>query len=103
MPITLELSPPMYQRAQVLAKRSGRSIPELFELLLDDRWNKLKADERDYQLSEKEEEAYKAMCNHGLNLNDFLDRMTPETLHPETDWGAAVGEEVLNDVYSTSG
>lgn len=102
MPITLELSPPSYQRAQVLATRSGRSISELFESLLDDQWNKLKADENDYQLSEEEEEAYKTMCNHGLNLNDFLDRMSPETSHPETDWGTAVGEEVLNDLYSTS-
>ena len=50
-------------------------------------------------LSKEEEAAYNAICHHGLNLNDFLDRMTPETSHPETDWGAAVGEEVLNDVY----
>ena len=49
-----------------------------------------------FPLSAEEKEAYNAICNHGLNLNDFLDHMTPETSHPETDWGAAVGEEVLN-------
>lgn len=30
-----------------------------------------------------------------LSLDDLLARVTPENLHPETDWGADVGREVL--------
>jgi antitoxin component of MazEF toxin-antitoxin module len=28
-------------------------------------------------------------------LRDLLARITPENIHPETDWGKAVGKEVL--------
>ncbi len=27
-------------------------------------------------------------------LDDMLDRITPETIHPETDWGKPVGKEI---------
>lgn len=27
-------------------------------------------------------------------LDDLLDRITPETIHPETDWGKPVGKEI---------
>ena len=30
-----------------------------------------------------------------LNLDELLAQMTPENLHPATDWGADVGREVL--------
>ena len=29
-----------------------------------------------------------------LKLDDLLDKVTPENLHPATDWGADVGREV---------
>lgn len=30
-----------------------------------------------------------------LRLDDLLDKVTPENLHPATDWGADVGREVV--------
>ena len=30
-----------------------------------------------------------------ISLDDLLDQVTPENLHPATDWGADVGREVL--------
>jgi antitoxin component of MazEF toxin-antitoxin module len=30
-----------------------------------------------------------------LNLDDLLDQVTPDNLHPATEWGADVGREVL--------
>lgn len=30
-----------------------------------------------------------------INLDELLDKVTPENLHPATDWGADVGREVL--------
>ena len=29
------------------------------------------------------------------NLDDLLAQVTPENLHPATDWGADVGQEIL--------
>lgn len=31
---------------------------------------------------------------HAETLDDLLDRITPETIHPETDWGKPVGKEI---------
>ena len=31
----------------------------------------------------------------GLNLDDLLAQMTPENLHPATEWGTDTGREVL--------
>ena len=30
-----------------------------------------------------------------LKLDDLLDKVTPENLHPATEWGADVGREVV--------
>jgi antitoxin component of MazEF toxin-antitoxin module len=30
-----------------------------------------------------------------LKLDDLLDKVTPENLHPATDWGADVGREIV--------
>ncbi len=30
-----------------------------------------------------------------LKLDDLLDKITPENLHPATEWGADVGREVV--------
>ena len=30
-----------------------------------------------------------------LKLDDLLDKVTPENLHPATDWGADMGREVV--------
>ncbi len=31
------------------------------------------------------------------NLSELLDKITPENIHAEVDWGPAVGREILDD------